>query len=119
MNKDTLIGVLVGALLVLSCVLIFQTGTNEFKAQGATSGASGPLIAVASDDHLYLIDTQLKKIAYYRVDQTIFRLYGARSYEYDHQIDDLAKSRYERIGATYKDMKDIIEKAQKRAKKNK
>ena len=83
------------ALLVLVAILLalalLRPQAGRVFADGGV--AAGGLIAVASADHLFLIDTTNKQIAQYTVDNVGFNLIGARYYKYDMEIYDKRDSR--------------------------
>ncbi len=83
------------ALLVLVAVLVALALLRPHAGQALADrgSAAGGTIAVASGDHLFLIDTTNKQIAQYTADNVGFNLIGARYYKYDMEIYDKRDSR--------------------------
>lgn len=85
------INALLAAILVLLAGYYFNTGgsTPAFAAGGGWDTDGVMAISSASDnERLVLIDTKKMNIMIYKPQANKFRLVGARSYEYDVQIED-------------------------------
>ena len=78
---------LLGMLVALvGCLVVTR---SDGRAYAEAAAERGGLMAVASSDRLFLIDTGGKQIAAYMDDGTGFHLRGARYYAHDFSIYDL------------------------------
>jgi hypothetical protein len=80
---------LLAAILVLLVGVYFSQSSVPAYAAGGGWDTDG-IIATSFDttDRLVLIDTKNKAIMIYRVNGNMFRLAGARSFEFDTEVED-------------------------------
>jgi hypothetical protein len=104
-------GLLAVILVLLLGYLINLNATPAYAAGGGWE-TDGVMATTALDtEHVILIDTKSKTIMIYKNTANAFRLVGARSYEYDVEVEDTAGTAIEKgQGATWKVMRDQYEK---------
>ena len=84
----TINGLLAIILLLLGGYYFDRSSTPAYAAGWDTNGVM--VASAVETERLVLVDTTKKNIMVYRVINNIFRLVGARSYEYDIEFEDTA-----------------------------
>jgi len=98
---------LLGAIVALLAVVIFGRSSLTTPVAHAADGTAygDGILAVASGDNLYLINTATKNIAYYNNKSSKFSLRAGRYYKYDIGLVDENKDG----GITVKDAQKAAE----------
>ena len=93
-KTDWTINALLAVILVLLGGYYFQKSTPAYAAGGGWDTDGVMAISSASDqERVVLIDTKKMNIMIYKPQTNKFRLVGARSYEYDVQLEDTEGSK--------------------------
>jgi hypothetical protein len=110
-NKTTA-WIINGLLAVIFVLLAGYYVKSTAPAYAAGWDTDGIMAAQALDtDRLVLVDTKNRNICMYATTGNAFRLVGARSYEYDTEVEDSAGTVIERgQGCTWGDMKLLYDK---------
>ena len=97
MNKDVMIGFLVGVIVVLAGVIVLTNATTPVVAQTAMGNSS--MLAVTgkdvsgNQDVLYIVDTAAKKVALYKINRGTIQLNDVRNIKYDLMLDFLKRQK--------------------------
>ena len=110
MNSQTRTAWLINGLLAVILVLLaghYLGSSTPAYAAGGGWDTDGIMAVTAVDvDRVVLIDTKSKQIMVYKTTGKMFRLVGARSFEYDVLVDDSAETQIEKApqGMTWMQM---------------
>jgi hypothetical protein len=123
MNENTKNSWTINALLAVILVLLggyyYHSGSTPAFAAGGGWDTDGIMaISSASDnERVVLIDTKKQNIMIYKPQTNKFRLVGARSYEYDVQLEDTEGSKIPTgNGITYMEVFKIYHELKSKAK---
>ena len=102
---------LLGLLALLVCVYALLPGQNAHAAGGGWETEGILALSATGETRVVLVDTRKKAMCVYRTRGLgEFRLVGARSFQYDVEIQDTAKSReIEYKGINYFQVKSMYE----------